>query len=281
MLKIVQLIRRLEARYRAQEFSSLRVLKYQKKPILKAFGDLSPGKLDVYQVNQYMADRRALGYAKKTIDNELGYLRAALNLAKKAGEIDHFCHIESFNVRHQNARKGFVELNTAKRIIKHLIPHWDIIHVMRWAYLTGWRRGEILGLTWDEVEPTRVRLDPRRSKNRHARLVFLDGNLAKIIQERERVRVGSVNLVFHRKGKLIRCFKYIWKNACWRAGVPDLKFHDLRRTFVRNMRLSGASENVTMRMSGHRDRAMFDRYDIIIEGDLREASKKFMETVSL
>src|SRR5262249_39208366 len=70
--------------------------------------------------------------------------------------------------------------------------------------------------------------------------------------------------VFHRQGKPIRTFRRSWKTACRDAGVPR------RRNLVR----AGVPEAVAMKMTGHKTRSVFERYNIVSEGDLFDAAKR-------
>ena len=215
--------------------------------------------------------------APATIMNELAALKRMFNLSLQAGEIYHRPYIP--RVRVDNARKGFVG-EIEYLAVREALPS-ALRPVLDFGYTTAWRKREILALTWDRFDFTAgtARLDT--SKNYSGRVVVLTESLKATLRRlwdetrALEAKTGQrIPWVFHREGKPIKSMEGSWRAARKAAGLPNLFFHDLRRSGVRNMVRSGISERVAMTISGHKTRSVFDRYNIVSEGDLREAAKK-------
>ena len=119
-----------------------------------------------------------------------------------------------------------------------------------------------------------VRLRPEISKNKDGRMLPLQGELLALFERAKEQRRIDCPFVFHVKGQRIGDFKKAWKSSCKKAGLEGTLIHDLRRTAVRNMVRAGVRERVAMTLTGHKTRSIFDRYNIVSEADLHQASKQ-------
>jgi integrase len=237
--------------------------------------DLTPELLQTYAVE------RLLTAAKATVRYELACLKKAMTLAVKNGVLTTrptFPQITATTIR-----QGFFEAPELEAVVAEL-PE-GLRPVVRFAAITGWRKQECLDLTWSRVDsPTGVvRLDPGTTKNGKGRVYPFGKHAAlmAVIEEQRayteavQKRTGQiVPWVFHREGRPIKDMYTAWRAACDRAGCPGRILHDLRRTSVRALVRAGVSEKVCMELTGHKTRAVFDRYNIVNERDLGEAVTK-------
>jgi integrase len=154
-------------------------------------------------------------------------------------------------LRESAPRQGFFEHGDYLAVRTHLPPPFQ--DVLDFAYYSGWRKREILNLSWDEVDLAGgvVRLSPDRSKTGVGRILPLSSPLLKVLRRRAKRRKKS-RAVFDRDGLPVRVWRTAFRKACDQAGLPGRILHDCRRTAARNFVRAGVPERVAMTLTGHK-----------------------------
>lgn len=237
------------------------------------FGHLKAAALTTEKLKDYRRKRLAEGRREATCNRELSTLRLALNRGRKCTPPKVIAVPYFPMVAETNVRQGFLTDEQYERLRDALPDYLKPLFVT--GYFTGVRLGELLAIEWDQVdwEQGFITLKAEETKGGRTRAVpILDGDMrSRLVWSRDRAE-GSAR-VFHHDGEPIRVFRGAWRTACKLAGVPDLKFHDLRRTAVRNMRRAGVPQVVRMRITGHRTDSMERRYNIVDVEDIKSAKE--------
>jgi integrase len=183
-------------------------------------------------------------------------------------------------------RQGFLDAAQFAKLNAALPVHLRALIIF--LYRTGCRLGEARAITWDQVDlkAATVRLASDQTKSGEARTLPLPDDILPVLKVQE-PKIGKVFNVGN--------FRKAWISACKKSGLGTVKkgpenggygvytgliVHDLRRSAVRNFVRAGAPEVVAMKISGHKTRAIFDRYNIVSTGDLRKAMQAVEGSIS-
>lgn len=129
------------------------------------------------------------------------------------------------------------------------------------ALSTGMRKGELMGLTWRDVDLQAGRIVLHDTKNGERRVVPLAGPALAMLKDHAKVRRLDTDLLFpgQRKDTPID-LRSPWEAALKRAGIEDFRWHDLRHSTASYLAMNGASLTEIAEVLGHKTLAMVKRY---------------------
>lgn len=237
--------------------------------------------VDERDLEAFMAWMAACGKSPKTVRNVMGTMHSIFELARRRKLVAaNPCQLIELPTVARDADIRFLDQAELEALLRAApdddgsaseLDWWRVERVLYLAAaMTGMRQGELLALRWCDIDWLAHRARVRRSfvrgefatpksrrSTRSAPLAArLMGELDRHFQAWE--WDGDEDLVFANphtgrpmdRSKLLKRFKA----ACRRAGVREVRFHDLRHTFGTRM---AASERVSMRTlqewMGHRD----------------------------
>jgi len=260
------------------------------KPLARFFTRRRAVDIDRALVTQYVEHRQEEGLANGTINREVSTLVTMLGLAVQQNKLLRMPRIRK--LAEAPPRSGFFEPAQFAAVGRHLPPHLQVAATI--AYTFGWRlRSEVLPLRVSQVdlEAGTLRLEPGSTKNGEGREVYLTPELTRLLHEpfaRVKALGRRLNRVVpflfphgagRRVGLAIKECQKSWTTACRRVGLVGMLRHDMRRSAVRNMVNDGVPERVAMSITGHKTRAVFDRYHIVSPADLKAAAQKLAGTI--
>ena len=265
--------------YRLRELRDTKAVEWRYKAnVKKPLGRLPASRFGSVQVKQYILQRQAAGASNATINRELSIVRRGFKLGYEAEPKLVSLVPVIHKLPEDNARQGFLEPDQYEKLLEQLPLNLKALFVC--GYHTGARKNELRRIQWSWVDfqAGLIRLPGAVTKNKKPRTLPIYGDMRRWLDRQKETCPADCVWVFHgAKKHPVDAHLNGWSEACERADMPGLLFHDLRRSAVRNMKKAGLQDLEAMRISGHLTRNVFDRYNIIDEEDLADAGKRLEE----
>ncbi len=252
------------------------------RPLCKLFGTKKLSEITIQDLEEFK-QIRLKEVSSATVNRSLSVLRHLLNLAKRWGKFygDNPVSIVGLLEEHNKIERVLTpeeERRLLSQAINYLRP------ILFTALNTGMRRGEILNLKWSEVdlEVNLITVNQTNSKSKKERRVPINSPMRTMLLELKLKSTNSEFVFTDNQGNPIKTIRTAFAAACRRAGIPELRFHDLRHTAGTRMVEAGANIVAISKILGHSDIKTTMRY-AHPEESLREALEslaKFGETTT-
>lgn len=134
---------------------------------------------------------------------------------------------------------------------------------------TGMRKGEVLGLKWDQVRNDFIYLT--KTKSNKDRQIPVNVAVETLLKKIRRDKHLTSPYVFTYQGEPVKDVKRSFASVIKKVGVTDFTFHDLRHTFASHFVMRGGSLKSLQELLGHASLTMTLRYAHLAESHQRQA----------
>jgi len=220
------------------------------------FGHYKLINIDQRTIDAWSISRIKQNKSKATVNRDVTDLIAAMNKAVK------------WELMPYNPLKGLTRFKENDPNIRYLLADEEkalrsvLASKSDYAYIrpliivalnTGMRKGELLSLTWSQVNipEKRITLLSQLTKSQKTRYIPMNSEVVEVLQEWRNYSRGDY--VFHNNGNKIGSVKKAYKTVLKQAGIKNFRFHDLRHTFASKLVMMGVDLNTVRELLGHQN----------------------------
>ncbi|MBN1273888.1 MAG: tyrosine-type recombinase/integrase [Candidatus Aminicenantes bacterium] len=211
-------------------------------------------------IEKYKVYRLKQNVRPSTVNRCLAILRKMFNLAVEWDllKISPMRKIKFYSEK-DNLKERILTKDEETRLLEESAEHLKPILIV--ALNTGMRRGEILNLKWNQVDLKRKTIRVEETKSGKMRFISVNTPLLHELQKHQSTKSTSDYLFINPKtGKPLTSVKTAFKAACRRAGIFNLRFHDLRHTFASRLVERGIDLITVKELLGHSSVKITERY---------------------
>ncbi len=248
--------------------------------LLPTFGAMRIDGITAVDVERWVAEKLRADLSPGYVKRMNNTLKSILNNARRAGLIDRNAASEISPIKGVSSRQRFL---TAEEIVRLLTAAEEeepwLRDVVVWALHSGMRRGEIQSMRWGDVRelPDGGKIVLlQTTKSGKPRSVICTRAMTEVLERQTECRVEGDDRVFP-VSKMT--WRRRWEKAREQAGLPDIDFHDLRRTNATQAAASGVDLRTLAARIGHTDLAMLEKHYAMVVGSAEhEAAEKIQDT---
>jgi len=238
--------------------------------LIEEFGNIPLRYFSTMMLEQYQTKRLEKGNKPATVNRHIALIK---HMFTKAVEWDMVEEEALKRVRRvklleeNNRRLRYLSVDECQTLLDECeklgkknahYAHLKPIVIM--ALNTGMRKGEILTLTWDNVDLKHGFILLDKTKNGDRREIPINETLRETLQGIVRRLDGGHAFYDTTTGKPFRNVTRSFATACRNAKVKDFRFHDLRHTFASHLVMAGVDITTVSRLLGHKNLTMTLRY---------------------
>lgn len=218
------------------------------------------------------------GYAKATANRSMVITKIIFNLAKRLGtpgaEVNPVAGIKFADP--QNARERYLTKEETQRLLRALdeSENSQLRFIVPLLLLTGARKREILDATWDEINLEKRYLRVPLSKSGKPRLIPLSSAAMEVLQRVPRTEGCPYVVPNPDTGKPYVSVYASWDRARKKAGLQDVRLHDLRHSYASSLVNAGTSIYVVSKVLGHSQIKNTMRYSHLSQETLVDAAER-------
>jgi integrase len=232
--------------------------------------------IDTDVLRSYREQRTGGGVGDTTVNRNLALLRRMMTLTIREKKLQFLMPHFPMTSEKGNVRKGFVEPAKFRELLDAM-PE-TLRPYLLFFYESGCRPKAARQIVWEWVDLKEefIHLPTLITKNDEALPLPISVELK-----------GMLKKLFRKAGPIFDAtnFRKAFQSACvkvglgWKTGPKAWEYeglipYDLRRSAVRNLKRAGVDDSVAMKISGHKTRHVFDRYNITSVDDVADAMKR-------
>lgn len=191
-----------------------------------------------------------------TVNRELALFKFMFSLARKWKLVDENPVKEVKFFQEQKIEMHILDIKKINQLLEASGEYLNAIITL--GLNTGMRKGEILSLRWSDIDFDKHFIFIKETKSAKSRKVPMNSLVADSLKKLKR----ESDFVFYnpKTRECIKDVKTAFKAACRRAGINDLRFHDLRHTSATFMVMGGVDLVTVKEILGHSSIEMTMRY---------------------